>query len=119
MVESGQSLAVIGGDCPDLRAAGLANGSRSPRPFRALRPKAIVSTMGVLANVSEDLAEEASVVAPAVAVWFPSAMAAFSCSSACWTLHAWRDCDDGAAAAVKEVVLVRHHLQICSPMSSA
>ncbi len=40
--------------------------------------EAIVSTMGVLANVSEDLAEEATIVAPAVAAWFPTSMAAFS-----------------------------------------
>ncbi|MDO4265106.1 MAG: ferrous iron transport protein B [Eubacteriales bacterium] len=38
----------------------------------------IVSTMGVLANVSEDLAEEADVVAAAVKSWFPTAAAAFS-----------------------------------------
>ena len=38
----------------------------------------IVSTMGVIANVSEDLSEEADVVAAAVRSWFPTAAAAFS-----------------------------------------
>ena len=40
--------------------------------------EAIVSTMGVLANVSEDLAEQPVIVAPAVAAWFSSSLAAFS-----------------------------------------
>ena len=40
--------------------------------------EAIVSTMGVLANVSEELSEEADVVAAAVTNWFPTAVAAFS-----------------------------------------
>ncbi|MDD6929820.1 MAG: ferrous iron transport protein B [Treponema sp.] len=42
--------------------------------------EAIVGTMGVLANVSEELVEEADAVAVAVAVntWFPSAISAFS-----------------------------------------
>ena len=40
--------------------------------------EAIVSTMGVLANVSEELSEEADVVAAAVNTWFPTAVAAFS-----------------------------------------
>ena len=38
----------------------------------------IVSTMGVLANVSEDLSEETDVVAAAIRVWFPTMAAAFS-----------------------------------------
>ena len=39
--------------------------------------EAIVSTMGVLANVAGDT-EDAANVAPAIAAWFPSAIAAFS-----------------------------------------
>ena len=39
--------------------------------------EAIVSTMGVLANVAGDV-EDAANVAPGVALWFPSAIAAFS-----------------------------------------
>lgn len=38
----------------------------------------IVSTMGVLANVSEDLSEETDVVAAAIRGWFPTMAAAFS-----------------------------------------
>lgn len=38
----------------------------------------IVSTMGVLANVDEELVEETAVVAAAIQSWFPNAMAAFS-----------------------------------------
>ena len=40
--------------------------------------EAIVSTMGVLANVSKDLAEDTDVVAAAVQSWFPTAIAGFS-----------------------------------------
>ncbi len=40
--------------------------------------EAIVTTMGVLANVNEELVEETEVVAAAVRTWFPSAIAAFS-----------------------------------------
>ncbi len=40
--------------------------------------EAIVSTMGILANVSEEAAEDEQAVAAAVAGWFPSAIAAFS-----------------------------------------
>ena len=38
----------------------------------------IVSTMGVLANVSEDLSEETDVAAAAIRDWFPTMAAAFS-----------------------------------------
>ncbi|MCB6990404.1 ferrous iron transport protein B [bacterium 210820-DFI.6.38] len=38
----------------------------------------IVSTMGVLVNVSEDLSEETDVVAAAIRDWFPTMAAAFS-----------------------------------------
>ena len=81
MVESGQSLlAVIGGVfAPIFAPLGFGEGQPVAASLSGFTAKeAIVSTMGVLANVSEDLAEEASVVAPAVAMWFPSAMAAFS-----------------------------------------
>ncbi|WP_257225272.1 ferrous iron transport protein B [Treponema parvum] len=40
--------------------------------------EAIVSTMGVLANVDEELVEEAGEVAVAIASWFPTAAAAIS-----------------------------------------
>ena len=40
--------------------------------------EAVVGTMGVLANVSEELVEEADAVAVAVNTWFPSAISAFS-----------------------------------------
>ena len=40
--------------------------------------EAIAGTMGVLANVSEELVEEADAVAVAVNTWFPSAISAFS-----------------------------------------
>lgn len=40
--------------------------------------EAIVSTMGVLANVGEDLAEDTVTVGAAIQAWFPSAVAAFS-----------------------------------------
>ena len=40
--------------------------------------EAIVSTMGVLANVSEDLSEETDVVAAAIQTWFPTTIAAFT-----------------------------------------
>ena len=40
--------------------------------------EAIVSTMGVLANVSEDMSEETDVVAAAIQTWFPTTIAAFT-----------------------------------------
>lgn len=40
--------------------------------------EAIVTTMGVLANVSEDLVEDTGAVAAAVGTWFPCAAAGFS-----------------------------------------
>ena len=40
--------------------------------------EAIVATMGVLANVSEDLSEETDVVAAAIQTWFPTTIAAFT-----------------------------------------
>lgn len=40
--------------------------------------EAIVSTMGVLANVTEELAEDPDAVASAIQTWFPTAIAAFS-----------------------------------------
>ena len=79
--DSGDSLlAIIGGAIAPLFAP-LGFGEWQPvaaslSGFTA--KEAIVSTMGVLANVSEDLAEEAVVVAPAIAAWFPTSIAAFS-----------------------------------------
>ncbi len=40
--------------------------------------EAILSTMGVLANVAKDLSEDPVAVAPAVSMWFPSVTAAVS-----------------------------------------
>lgn len=40
--------------------------------------EAIVGTMGVLANVSEELTEDTGAVSAAIQLWFPSAVAAFS-----------------------------------------
>lgn len=40
--------------------------------------EAIVGTMGVLANVSEEMVEDTGAVASAIQTWFPSAVAAFS-----------------------------------------
>lgn len=40
--------------------------------------EAILSTMGVLANVAKDLSEDPVAVAPAVSMWFPSVTAAIS-----------------------------------------
>ena len=40
--------------------------------------EAIVSTMGVLANVAEDLSEDSVAVAGAIGAWFPTTIAAFS-----------------------------------------
>ncbi len=40
--------------------------------------EAIVTTMGVLANVNEDLVEDSVAVGAAIQTWFPSAVAAFS-----------------------------------------
>lgn len=40
--------------------------------------EAIVSTMGVLANVSDDYSEEDAVVASNITSWFPTALAAFA-----------------------------------------
>ena len=68
MVESGQSLlAVIGGAfAPIFAPLGFGEWQPVAASLSGFTAKeAIVSTMGVLANVSEDLAEEASVVAPA------------------------------------------------------
>lgn len=40
--------------------------------------EAVVGTMGVLANVSEGLAEDTGAVSAAIGAWFPTAVAAFS-----------------------------------------
>ena len=103
MVEdSGDSLlAIIGGAIAPLFAP-LGFGEWQPvaaslSGFTA--KEAIVSTMGVLANVSEELAEEAGVVAPAIAAWFPTSIAAFS-----FLLFNLLD----SADAVPQMVLVCH-----------
>ena len=71
-------LAMIGGALAKLfKPLGFENGSLLRQRFRDLRKEAIVTTMGVLANVSGDV-EDTVNVAGKVAAWFPSAMAAFS-----------------------------------------
>ena len=73
-------LAVIGGFIAPLFAP-LGFGSWQPvaaslSGFTA--KEAIVSTMGVIANVAEELSEDPTTVAAAVAGWFPSMAAGFS-----------------------------------------
>lgn len=46
--------------------------------LRILRKESIVSTMGVLANVAGDDAEDTMIVGAAIKAWFPTAVAAFS-----------------------------------------
>ncbi len=79
--ESADSLmAVIGGAiAPIFAPLGFGNWQAVAASLSGFTAKeAIVSTMGILANVSEEAAEEETVVAAAVAGWFPSALAAFS-----------------------------------------
>ncbi len=79
--ESADSLmAVIGGAiAPIFAPLGFGNRQAVAASLSGFTAKeAIVSTMGILANVSEEAAEEETVVAAAVAGWFPSALAAFS-----------------------------------------
>ena len=71
--------------------------------------EAIVSTMGVLANVSEDLSEETDVVAAAIRHGSrqPS-QPLHSCCSTCLTLRVGSYRNDGTAAPVQKMVLVRY-----------
>jgi len=63
--------------CP--RPRGLGGGQPVAASISGFTAKeAIVSTMGVLANVSEELSEDPDAVAAAIQSWFPSAVAAFS-----------------------------------------
>lgn len=78
--ESGDSLlAMIGGViAPIFAPLGFGEWQPVAASLSGFTAKeAIVSTMGVLANVSGDT-EDAVTVAQAVSVWFPSALAAFS-----------------------------------------
>ena len=73
-------LAAIGGFIAPIFAP-LGFGERQPvaaslSGFTA--KEAIVSTMGVLANVAESQSEDTVTVAQAIQAWFPSAVAAFS-----------------------------------------
>ncbi len=80
-VESSESLlAVIGGFiAPVFAPLGFGNWQAVAASLSGFTAKeAIVSTMGVLANVAEDLSEDPVTVAEAVQAWFPSALAAFS-----------------------------------------
>ncbi len=79
--ESADSImAAIGGAiAPIFAPLGFGNWQAVAASLSGFTAKeAIVSTMGILANVSEEAAEEETVVAAAVAGWFPSALAAFS-----------------------------------------
>ena len=73
-------LAVIGGSIAPLFAPlGFGQWQSVAASLSGFTAKeAIVSTMGVLANVSQELAEEPTIVAPAIAAWFPTSLAAFS-----------------------------------------
>lgn len=73
-------LAVIGGSIAPLFAPlGFGQWQAVAASLSGFTAKeAIVSTMGVLANVSQELAEEPTIVAPAIAAWFPTSLAAFS-----------------------------------------
>ena len=80
-VESSESLlAVIGGFiAPIFAPLGFGNWQAVAASLSGFTAKeAIVSTMGVLANVAEELSEDPVTVAEAVQAWFPSALAAFS-----------------------------------------
>lgn len=82
MVEdSGDSLlAVIGGAiAPIFAPLGFGEWQPVAASLSGFTAKeAIVSTMGVLANVSENMAEDTLTVGAAIQAWFPSALAAFS-----------------------------------------
>ncbi len=79
--ESSDSLmASIGGFlAPIFAPLGFGNWQAVASSLSGFTAKeAIVSTMGILANVAEEDAEEEVIVAAAVASWFPNMMAAFS-----------------------------------------
>ena len=81
LVDSADSLlAVIGGVLAPLFAPlGFGTWQAVASSLSGFVAKeGIVSTMGVLANVSEDLSEETDVVAAAIRDWFPTMAAAFS-----------------------------------------
>ena len=73
-------LAVIGGAiAPIFAPLGFDNWKAVAASLSGFSAKeSIVSTMGVLANVTGDASEDAVTVAEAVRTWFPSAVAAFS-----------------------------------------
>ena len=73
-------LAVIGGSiAPIFAPLGFDQWQAVAASLSGFTAKeAIVTTMGVLANVSQDLAEDPAIVAPAIAAWFPTSLAAFS-----------------------------------------
>ena len=73
-------LAVIGGAiAPIFAPLGFDNWKAVAASLSGCSAKeSIVSTMGVLANVTGDASEDAVTVAEAVRTWFPSAVAAFS-----------------------------------------
>ena len=73
-------LAVIGGFiAPIFAPLGFGNWQPVAASLSGFTAKeAIVSTMGVLANVAESKSEDTVTVAQAIQSWFPSAVAAFS-----------------------------------------
>lgn len=81
MVDSNDSiLAAVGGVIAVLfRPLGFGTWQPVAASLSGFTAKeAIVSTMGVLANVSEDMVEDTTTVAQAIQTWFPTAAAAFS-----------------------------------------
>ena len=81
MVEdsSDSLLAVIGGAiAPIFAPLGFGQWQPVAASLSGFTAKeAIVSTMGVLANVAEDMSEDTVTVAGAIASWFPTGLAAF------------------------------------------
>ena len=73
-------LAAIGGFiAPIFAPLGFGNWKAVAASLSGFSAKeSIVSTMGVLANITGDASEDAVTVAEAVRTWFPSAVAAFS-----------------------------------------
>lgn len=73
-------LAVIGGFiAPIFAPLGFGEWQSVAASLSGFTAKeAILSTMGVLANVAKDLSEDPVAVAPAVSMWFPSVTAAVS-----------------------------------------
>ena len=70
-------MAILGGILAPIFAP-LGFGKWQPVAASISAKESIVSTMGVLANVAGDDAEDTMIVGAAIKAWFPSAVAAFS-----------------------------------------